>query len=73
MKAQLAGTRYGIRIDEDGLLTQGEPGYALTWMDARVDGVGVTPRIGKPVELNALWIHGLAAIGRLTTARFRML
>lgn len=57
--AHLAGTRYGIRVDDDGLLRQGEPGYALTWMDARVDGVGVTARIGKPVEVNALWIRTL--------------
>jgi predicted glycogen debranching enzyme len=68
VKAHVAGTRYGIRIDADGLLTQGEPGYALTWMDARVDGIGITPRIGKPVELNALWIHGLAGLRRLRRA-----
>ena len=61
--AHVAGTRYGIRVDPaDGLLTQGEPGLALTWMDARVDGTGVTPRIGKPIEINALWADGLDAI-----------
>ncbi|MFC0530767.1 amylo-alpha-1,6-glucosidase [Phytohabitans kaempferiae] len=61
--AHLAGTRYGIRADPaDGLLTQGAPGEALTWMDARVYGVPVTPRFGKPVEVNALWVNGLAAI-----------
>jgi predicted glycogen debranching enzyme len=70
IKAHIAGTRYGIRVADDGLLTQGEPGYALTWMDARIDGIGVTPRAGKPVEINALWIHGLAAARRLRrTAR----
>jgi predicted glycogen debranching enzyme len=64
----VAGTRYGIRVDPaDGLLAQGAPGYALTWMDARVDGVAVTPRVGKPVEINALWINGLAALARLRT------
>jgi predicted glycogen debranching enzyme len=64
--AHLRGTRYGIGIDStDGLLTQGEPGYALTWMDARVDGVGVTPRMGKAVELNALWVNGLAVLRAL--------
>jgi len=64
--AHVHGTRYGIRVDPaDGLLTQGEPGYALTWMDARIDGVGVTPRIGKAVELNALWVNGLAALRNL--------
>jgi predicted glycogen debranching enzyme len=61
----LAGTRYGIRIDADGLLTQGADGHALTWMDAVVDGTPVTPRMGKAVELNALWINGLAALGDL--------
>ena len=71
VKAHVAGTRYGLRIDDDGLLTQGEPGYALTWMDARVDGIGITPRIGKPVELNALWLHGLVALQRLRRAAGR--
>lgn len=60
----LAGTRYGIRADPvDGLLTQGAPGEALTWMDARVDGVAVTPRTGKAVEINALWVNALAPLG----------
>jgi predicted glycogen debranching enzyme len=66
--AHVAGVRYGIRVDPaDGLLTQGAPGQALTWMDARVDGVPVTPRYGKPVEVNALWINGLGAVGALRT------
>lgn len=65
--AHLAGTRYGIGVDPaDGLLRQGAPGLALTWMDARVRGVPVTPRAGKPVEINALWVNGLAAYRRLT-------
>jgi len=59
------GTRYGIRADGDGLLMQGEEGVALTWMDARVDGRPVTPRAGKPVEVNALWIDALATIAEL--------
>ncbi|MEH1016610.1 amylo-alpha-1,6-glucosidase [Micromonospora sp. CPCC 206060] len=64
--AHLAGTRYGIRVDPaDGLLTQGAPGEALTWMDARVYGVPVTPRVGKPVEVNALWVNGLAGLVEL--------
>jgi len=59
----VAGTRYGIQVDPaDSLLRQGADGYALTWMDARVDGVPVTPRMGKPVEINALWINGLATV-----------
>ena len=60
--AHVVGTRYGIRVDPaDGLLTQGAPGVALTWMDARVDGVPVTQRAGKAVDVNALWINGLGA------------
>jgi predicted glycogen debranching enzyme len=59
------GTRYGIRVDpEDGLVTQGADGLALTWMDARVNGVPITPRVGKTVEINALWI---SAVTRLST------
>ncbi len=65
VQRHLAGTRYGIRIDADGLLTQGAPGHALTWMDAVVGGVAVTPRTGKAVELNALWVNGLAALASL--------
>ena len=55
-----AGTRFGIHADDDGLLAAGEPGSQLTWMDARVDGRAVTSRCGKPVEVQALWIHALA-------------
>jgi predicted glycogen debranching enzyme len=56
----LEGTRYGIVLDPaDGLIRAGEPGVQLTWMDAKVDDWVVTPRIGKPVEINALWYHGL--------------
>jgi predicted glycogen debranching enzyme len=55
----LAGTRFGIRVDADGLLTQGAEGYQLTWMDAKVDGWVVTPRRGKAVEINALWYNAL--------------
>ncbi|MEA2626323.1 MAG: hypothetical protein QOD06_2368, partial [Candidatus Binatota bacterium] len=58
------GTRYGIRADADGLLAAGEPGVQLTWMDARVGDRVVTPRIGKPVEVQALWLNALAAGGR---------
>jgi predicted glycogen debranching enzyme len=58
------GTRYGIGVDPaDGLLRQGAPGEALTWMDARIGGVPVTPRHGKAVEINALWVNALAAAG----------
>jgi predicted glycogen debranching enzyme len=54
-----AGTRYGIRADTDGLLAAGEPGVQLTWMDARVGNRVITPRTGKPVEVQALWINAL--------------
>jgi len=68
VEAHVAGTRYGIRVDPaDGLVTQGADGYALTWMDARVEGVPVTPRAGKPVEVNALWVNGLGALAVLYT------
>ena len=53
------GTRYGIRLDEDGLLAAGVPGVQLTWMDAKVGDWVVTPRIGKPVEVQALWLNAL--------------
>jgi predicted glycogen debranching enzyme len=54
-----AGTRFGIRADGDGLLRAGEPGVQLTWMDAKTGDHVVTPRIGKPVEIQALWINAL--------------
>jgi predicted glycogen debranching enzyme len=53
------GTRYGIHVDSDGLLMAGEPGVQLTWMDAKVGDWVVTPRIGKPVEIQALWYNAL--------------
>jgi predicted glycogen debranching enzyme len=53
------GTRYGIRMDDDGLLNAGEPGVQLTWMDAKVGDWVVTPRYGKPVEIQALWYNAL--------------
>ncbi len=53
------GTRFNIRVDEDGLLAAGEPGVQLTWMDAKVGDWVVTPRIGKPVEIQALWLNAL--------------
>ena len=53
------GTRYGIHMDSDGLLMAGESGVQLTWMDARIGGWVVTPREGKPVEIQALWYNAL--------------
>ena len=58
------GTRYGIHVDTDGLLAAGEPGVQLTWMDAKIGDWVVTPRIGKPVEIEALWLNALAAAER---------
>jgi len=66
LEHHFAGTRHGIVMDRaDGLLAQGEMGYALTWMDARVDGAPVTQRAGKAVEINALWVEALATFGEL--------
>ncbi len=57
------GTRYRIHADpDDGLLYAGEAGVQLTWMDAKVGDWVVTPRIGKPVEVNALWYHALRSM-----------
>jgi predicted glycogen debranching enzyme len=53
------GTRYGIKVDPSGLLTSGEQGVQLTWMDAKVGDWVVTPRHGKPVEIQALWYNAL--------------
>ena len=53
------GTRYNIHLDSDGLIYAGERGVQLTWMDAKVGDWVVTPRIGKPVEINALWYNAL--------------
>jgi predicted glycogen debranching enzyme len=58
-----AGTRFGIRMDEDGLLAAGVPGVQLTWMDAKVGERVITPRIGKPVEVQALWLNALKIAG----------
>jgi len=66
------GTRFGIRADNDGLLAAGEHGQQLTWMDARVDGREITPRIGKPVEIQALWLNALA-IGAQFSPRWQPL
>ena len=58
------GTRYGIRMDDDGLLAAGAPGVQLTWMDAKVGDWVVTPRVGKPVEIQALWLNALDVAAR---------
>jgi predicted glycogen debranching enzyme len=58
----MQGTRFGIRMDADGLITQGSEHHPLTWMDAKVDNWIVTPRRGKPVEVNALWFNALTLL-----------
>jgi predicted glycogen debranching enzyme len=64
--AHIAGTRYRIHVDQsDGLLYAGEPGVQLTWMDAKAGDWVVTPRIGKPVEINALWFNALGTMAEL--------
>ncbi len=57
------GTRHRIHLDTDGLIAAGEPGVQLTWMDARIGDEVVTPRIGKPVEIQALWWNALMGAG----------
>jgi predicted glycogen debranching enzyme len=62
--AHVAGTRYNIKVDPaDALLSGGSPEVQLTWMDAKIGDWVVTPRIGKPVEINALWINALNTMG----------
>jgi len=65
IEAHMRGTRFHIHVDPaDGLLFAGEPGVQLTWMDAKVNGRVVTPRIGKPIEVNALWLNAAATMAR---------
>ena len=64
VRLHLAGTRFGIRVDDDGLLTQGAVNLALTWMDAKVGDWVVTPRRGKPVEINALWYNAVRLLAQ---------
>ncbi|MDB5094588.1 MAG: malQ1 [Candidatus Eremiobacteraeota bacterium] len=56
-----AGTRFGIGVDDDGLVRGGADGVQLTWMDAKVGDRVITPRRGKPIEINALWYNALRA------------
>ncbi|OLP20015.1 amylo-alpha-1,6-glucosidase [Leptolyngbya sp. 'hensonii'] len=64
-KSLTAGTRYNIRVDAaDGLLTWNDPDVALTWMDTIVEQQPITPRRGKPIEINALWYSALCWVGQ---------
>ncbi|OAT80246.1 amylo-alpha-1,6-glucosidase [Desulfotomaculum copahuensis] len=65
IRRHVEGTRFNIKMDADGLLTAGSPGVQLTWMDAKVDQWVVTPRHGKPVEINALWYNALCIMREL--------
>jgi predicted glycogen debranching enzyme len=67
LRGYAEGTRFGIRMDFDNLLAAGEPGVQLTWMDAKVGDWVVTPRIGKPVEVQALWLNALHAFRNLSS------
>lgn len=62
----LQGTRFDIHVDTDGLLCAGEKGVQLTWMDAKIGDLVVTPRTGKPVEIQALWYNALRIISDLS-------
>jgi predicted glycogen debranching enzyme len=62
------GTRFNIRMETDGLITQGDPTTQLTWMDAKMGDTAFTPREGKPVEINALWYHALVLMGESALA-----
>ncbi len=64
------GTRYNIHVDGDGLLYAGEAGTQLTWMDAKIGNEVITPRMGKPVEVNALWYNALKVM-EFFAERFR--
>ena len=68
VEAHVGGTRYNIHVDSaDGLLYAGGPGVQLTWMDAKIGDWVVTPRTGKPVEINALWINALDTMGQFAS------
>lgn len=71
--AYAAGTEYGIRLDDDGLITAGDAGTQLTWMDARRDGTVFTPRHGKAVEINALWHAALRSLTHAGSPRAKAL
>ncbi|RKF12817.1 glycogen debranching protein [Alginatibacterium sediminis] len=62
INAHIAGTRFDIKVQEDGLLSGGDSSTQLTWMDVKYQGKAVTPRYGKAVEINALWYNALRAM-----------
>lgn len=62
INSYVSGTRHGIKMDSDGLVKSEDEKTALTWMDAKIDGNPVTPRLGKPVEISALWYNVLKSM-----------
>ena len=70
LEGYAAGTRFRVGADTDGLLRAGVPGVQMTWMDAKIGDHVVTPRVGKPVEVQALWINALRIAARWS-ARWR--
>ncbi|MEI9999648.1 MAG: amylo-alpha-1,6-glucosidase [Verrucomicrobiota bacterium] len=64
LRSYLRGTRFQIRAESDGLLACGTPGVQLTWMDAKVGDRVITPRVGKPVEVQALWLNAVGLASR---------
>jgi glycogen debranching enzyme len=63
------GTRFGIHADADGLIAAGDEQTQLTWMDAKCDGIAITPRYGKAVEVNALWYNCLCLLAEFYAGR----
>ncbi|HLZ63968.1 MAG TPA: amylo-alpha-1,6-glucosidase [Ktedonosporobacter sp.] len=73
IEAYVQGTINGIRVDpQDGLVYAGQEGKALTWMNTKIDGRPITPRIGKPVEVNALWYHALSLMSEWSQHLYHM-
>lgn len=70
IESHIRGTLFGIKVDHDGLLMQGQEGFQLTWMDAKVGDWVVTPRRGKAVEINALWYNALKLIETWTDKKW---
>jgi predicted glycogen debranching enzyme len=66
LKILIQGTIHGIHVDlNDGLIFSGELGFQLTWMDAKIGNNVITPRMGKPIEINALWIYALDFLNQM--------
>src|SRR5262249_49756978 len=61
----IQGTRYGIKMDQDGLIASHDPNVQLTWMDAKIGDWVVTPRNGKAVEIQALWFNALRTMAEI--------